>query len=137
MLSGASNVAFGGPNEPLPSPITTIQGAELRDIALQAREERGGLIVIHSNFREEMTWPFRDSGDIVLATSVGADATIVIWPSTEPVPEGFSVLDGQWGFLEIRHAPDGGFLDYLRWLSNRNSLRNTFVPVAVYQRTTE
>ena len=137
MLSGASNVTFGGPNEPLPSPITTIQGAELRDIALQAREERGGLIVIHSNFREEMTWPFRDSGDIVLATSVGADATIVIWPASEPAPEGFSVLDGQWGFLEIRHAPDGGFLDYLRWLSNRNSLRNTFVPVAVYQRTTE
>jgi hypothetical protein len=61
----------------------------------------------------------------------------VIWPASEPAPEGFSVLDGQWGFLEIRHAPDGGFLDYLRWLSNRNSLRNTFVPVAVYQRTTE
>ena len=137
MLSGASNVAFGGPNEPLPSPVTTIQGAELRDIALQAREERGGLIVIHTSFREEMTWPFRDSGDIVLATSVGADATIVIWPASESAPEGFGVLDGQWGFLEIRHAPEGGFLDYLRWLSNRNSLRNTFVPVAVYQRTNE
>ena len=67
MIAGASGVAFGGPNEPLPSPISTIQGEVLRSIALDIRDEQGGLIVVHTDFRDQMTWPFRDSGDVILA----------------------------------------------------------------------
>lgn len=137
LVSGAFAVATGSPNEPLPSPISTVQGEELRDIALAASKQQGGAILIHSDFREQMSWPFRDSGDILVATSSDASAVVAIWPATEPAPEGFSILDGTWGFLEVRHAPSGDFLDYLRWLSNRNVLRNTFVPVAVYLRTAQ
>jgi hypothetical protein len=134
-FSGAFGVAFGGANEPLPSPISTVQGREIRAIALDTRKTQGGLIALHTTFEEASTWPLRDSGDLVVTNQVPPDASVVIWPATEPAPEGFSVLAGTWSLLEERHAPDGGFLDYLRWLSNRNSLINTFEPVAVYLRT--
>jgi len=137
VLSGASAVAFGGPNEPLPSPIVTSQGREIRDIAIEARKTRGGLIVVHPSFKEQMTWPFRDSGSIVLASRVPPDATVLVWPASEPPPEGFAVVEGDWSLVQGRHGPDGDFLDYLQWLSNRNSLKITPVPVAVYQRTSE
>ena len=96
MISSASNVAFGGPNEPLPSPISTVQGREIRDIAIEARSAQGGLIIIHADFEQEATWPFRDSGELVFASRVPPDASVVVWPITEPAPEGFAVLDGQW-----------------------------------------
>ncbi len=132
-LSGTFGVAFGGANEPLPSPISTVQGREIRDIALEQRET--GVIAVHVDLAEAATWPFRDSGEIVLTTRIPDDANVAVWPATEPAPEGFSVLEGRWGLLEMRHAPDGGFLDYLRWLSNRNLLQNTLEPVTVYLRT--
>ena len=137
MLSGASGVSFGAPNEPLPSPISTIQGREIRDIALLAREQQGGLIVVHSSLQEASTWPLRYSGEIVFATRVPAEATVVVWPVTEPAPDGFGVVEGRWSLQETRPGPDGDFLDYLRWLSNRNILVNGFEPLAVYLRTTE
>lgn len=136
MLSGSTGVAFGGPNEPLPSPVSTIQGSEIREIALRAREENGGLIVVHSGFTLTSAWPLRDSGELVYATRVPPDATVVVWPVTEPAPDGFSVIEGRWSFEETRRGPDGGFLDYLRWLSNRNILKNGFEPVAVYLKAT-
>lgn len=134
-VSASSSVAFGARNEPLPSPVSSVQGSELRAIALAARAERGGLIVVHPSFEESMTWPFRDSGDLVVSSSVPPDATVAVWPAGGAVPDGFSILDGQWSLLELRRGPDGGFLDYLRWLSNRNLLENSPVPVAVYLRT--
>ncbi len=132
MVSGTSAVAFGSPSEPLPSPISTRQGAEIRAIAVAARAEHGGAIVVHPSFEDAMTWALRDSGDIVVASRLPEDATVAIWPASEPAPEGYSIVDGQWSLVEIRRGPDGGFLDYLRWLSNRNSLKNAQVPLAVY-----
>ena len=70
------------------------------------------------------------------ATRVPPDATVVVWPVTEPAPDGFSVIEGRWSFEESRRGPDGGFLDYLRWLSNRNILKNGSEPVAVYLKAT-
>ncbi|MBK6560152.1 hypothetical protein [Candidatus Amarobacter glycogenicus] len=137
LLSGASGVAFGGPNEPLPSPMSSVQGAEIREIALLAREQHGGQIVIHSGFERASTWPMRDSGSVIYASRIPAEATVVIWPVTEAAPEGFAVIEGQWSWEVTRHGPDGDFLDYLRWLSNRNILKTGFEPVAVYLRTTE
>ncbi|MGE0598897.1 MAG: hypothetical protein AB7J35_03615 [Dehalococcoidia bacterium] len=136
-ISGSANVAFGGPTEPLPSPISDVQGREIRDIALNTRTEQGGLIVIHSDFKDESTWAMRDSGTIVYASRVPPDATVVVWPVTLPAPDRFAVVEGQWSFEEIRKGPDGDFLDYLRWLTNRNSLKNSTLPVAVYLRTTQ
>jgi len=134
-LGNAFAMAFPGPNEPLPSPISTIQGEELRDIALAAREAEGGLIVVHPDFERQMTWPLRDSGEVIVASRVPADARILLWPTTEVAPEGYSVLEGSWSFEGIRRGPSGGFLDYLRWFSDRNSLQNSSLPIAVYLRT--
>ena len=39
-------------------------------------------ILVHADFEDEMTWPFRDSGEILLASQVPPDASVVIWPTT-------------------------------------------------------
>ena len=136
-ISATANISFGGPTEPLPSPISTVQGREIREIALKTRDEQGGLIVVHSDFKAESTWAMRDSGTVVYASRIPADATVVVWPVTMPAPDGFAVVEGQWSFEEIRKGPDGDFLNYLRWLTNRNVLKNSIVPLAVYLRTTQ
>lgn len=79
-----------------------------------------------------MTWALRDTPHVVVADRIPAGATAVIWPVTEPAPEGYSVVEGQWSFTLTRDGPDGGFLPYLRWLTNRNSLKNVPAPLAVY-----
>jgi hypothetical protein len=132
VFSGASGVAFGGPNEPLLSPASTVQGDEIRDIALAARAEKGGTIVIHPSFSAQFIWPMRDSGQVTIASRVPADATVVLWPASDSAPDGFAVVSGQWSFVEDGLGPSGDFLDYLRWLSDRNSLKNTRSPIAVY-----
>lgn len=132
LVSGASGVAFGGPNEPLPSPAATAQGDEIRTIVQSARKEKGGQIVVHPSFEQSMTWALRDTSGVVVANRIPGDATAVVWPVTEAAPEGYAVVEGQWSFTEIRRGPDGGFLTYLRWLSNRNSLKNAAAPLAVY-----
>lgn len=137
MFSNAFAVATGAPNEPMPSPVSAAQARTLRDIATETRERSGGLIVIHASFADAVTWPFRDSGEIVLATRVPPDATFVIWPVDDDAPEGFDVLDGSWALLGERAGPDGDFLDYLRWYANRNTLNADHLAVAVYVRESE
>jgi hypothetical protein len=132
LFSGASGVAFGGPNEPLPSPVATSQSDEIRAIVQSSVKEKGGQIVVHPSFEDSMTWALRDTSGIVVASRIPGDATAVVWPVTEPAPEGYAVVEGQWSFTQTREGPDGGFLDYLRWLSNRNSLKNVPAPLAVY-----
>ncbi len=131
-LSGLSGVAFSGPNEPMPSPVSPFQAREIRDIAVRAREEQGGTIVIHPRFERDLTWAFRDSGDLVIASGPVPGAAVMVWPVEADPPEGYSVLDGEWTVLRERRGPDGGFLGYLRWLSNRNTLSVGRVPVIVY-----
>lgn len=137
MLSNAFAAATGSPNEPMPSPVSAAQARTLRDIAIETRDRSGGLIVIHASFADAVTWPFRDSGDIVLATRVPPDATFVIWPVDAEAPEGFDVLEGSWALLGERQGPDGDFLDYLRWYANRNTLNADHLAVAVYVRNSE
>ena len=131
-ISGLSGVAFSGPNEPMPSPVSPVQAREIRDIALDAREERGGLIVVHPRFELDLTWAFRDSGDLVISSGPVPDASVIVWPADGEAPEGYSILDGDWTVLTERRGPDADFLHYLRWLSNRNTLSVGRVPVIVY-----
>jgi hypothetical protein len=131
-ISGLSGVAFSGPNEPLPSPVSPFQAREIRDIALRARDEQGGPIVIHPRFEAELTWAFRDSGELVFSSGPVPDAAVIIWPADADAPDSYSVLDGEWTVLRERRGPDGEFLDYLRWLANRNTLSVGRVPVIVY-----
>lgn len=132
LVSGLSGVAFSLPNEPLPSPVSPFQAREIRDIALRFRTEEGGLIVIHPRLERDLTWAFRDSGELIVASGSVPDASVVIWPADLAAPEGYSVLDGEWAVLRERQGPDADFLDYLRWLANRNTLPTGRVPVTVY-----
>ena len=130
--AGLSGVAFGSPNEPLLSPVSPLQAREIRDVAIKARAEQGGVIVVHPRFEELVTWPFRDSGELVIASGDVPGAVAIIWPDDLPAPQGYSTLDGRWTVLEERRGPDAGVLDYLRWLANRNTLPVGRVPVIVY-----
>jgi hypothetical protein len=134
LLSGAVGIALSTNGEPTPSPEVTNQARELRGIALEAVHEKGGLIVVNSDFKDEITWPFRDSGSIVVASRVPPDATFVIWPKSASAPEGLAPVNGDWSLQRELHAPTSDFLDYLRWFSNRNVLNITSQAVAVYLR---
>lgn len=131
-ISGLSGVAFSGPNEPMPSPVSPVQAREIRDIAIRAREEHGGPIVVHPRFEIDLTWAFRDSGELVISSGPVPDASVIVWPADGDAPEGYSILDGDWTVLTERRGPDADLLDYLRWLSNRNTLSVGRVPVIVY-----
>lgn len=131
-VAGLSGVAFGSPNEPLLSPVSPLQAREIRDIVVGARAEQGGLIAVHPRFEELVTWPFRDSGELVIASGDVPEAVVIIWPDDLPAPQGYSTLDGRWTVQEERRGPDAGVLDYLRWLANRNTLPVGRVPVIVY-----
>lgn len=136
-LSGAMLIGLSGPSEPLNSPVSTFQGRNLRDIAVTQISERGGAIVVHDSLRYDITWPFRESGDIVIATNVPADATIVIWPTSLPAPPGLVALDGPWSLVRTVPAPTDSFLRYVRWFADRNYLAMEPAPVAVYGRASE
>lgn len=131
-ISGLSGVAFSGPNEPIPSPESPLQAREIRDIALRSREDHGGPIVVHPRFERDFTWAFRDSGELVISSGQVPGAAVMVWPADAEAPEGYSVLDGEWMVLRERRGPDADFLDYLRWLANRNTLSVGRVPVIVY-----
>ncbi|MCC7363443.1 MAG: hypothetical protein IT303_03650 [Dehalococcoidia bacterium] len=133
LVLGATGIVTSGREEPLPSPIAPAQARELRDLARETAA--GGLIVIHPDFEQDMTWPFRDSGDIVVASRVPPDAAFVIWPPNEPAPEGFGTVQGQWAFRRGVEPPTTGALAYFHWLIDRNTLDIIPEPVAVYSRT--
>lgn len=137
VLPGAVNVGLSGKHEPLPSPLSASQARNLRDIAVAAREEHGGLIVVHDDFREAITWPFRDSGTIVLATNIPPDATFLVWPAGVPQPEGFDSLSGEWALQRTIEAPTSSVLDVLHWLSDRNEVEVSRLSIAVYMKQTE
>ena len=131
-LTGVFGVAFGGPNEPMPSPISPVQAREVRDIAVTARDEFGGDIIVHPRYEQAITWAFRESGEVIIASQVPFTAVAVVWPTELPPPEGFSIVDGEWALLRERTGPEGGLLDYLRWYFNRNTLGVGSTPVSVY-----
>ena len=134
VLSGAFGVGFGAGGEPEPSPVSPAQARQLRAIALDTVAERGGTIVVHSDLAGAVTWPFRDSGSIVVASRVPADAMFLVWPSIAPPPEGFAPLAGEWHLMLDPEAPLSGFLAYLKWFTSHESLDINSASVAVYVR---
>ena len=137
LLPGAFGVALAGGAEPLPSPLSTPQVRDLRDIAFQASRDNDGPIVIHSSLRDDATWPFRDSGDVVFASRVPPLAAVLVWPATAARPDGFSVVEGDWALVREMEPPTSGFLDVLRWYVDRNTLAVSPAAVAVYTRAKE
>lgn len=134
--AGGFGVALSAIEEPIPSPISPSQASELRRIAFETVEDRGGTIVVHPDLAESILWPFRDSGDIELNSRVPDGATFAIWPLGVPAPEGMVPLEGEWALLESVEPP-GSPLDYVRWLSDRNELAIIPLRVAVYTEASE
>ncbi len=132
LLAGSSGVALSAAGEPLPGPASPSSARAIRDVALSANAS-GGSVVVHERYREALTWPFRDSGTLVLASRVPAGAGVVIWPADLPSPEGFVALDGRW-MLERAIDGPGGFLAFVHWFAERNSLDQRLEIVAVYVR---
>jgi len=131
VLAGALGVALSAEAEPIPSPVSPTQARELRDLAIARATAGGGSIVIHPSLEADATWPFRESGDIMVASRAPADAAIVIWPAGLPAPEGMVPVAGAWSFARHHGAPDG-FLRYVKWYTHRNAAVSTSEPAAVY-----
>jgi hypothetical protein len=137
LLIATFTIAFRAGDAPLPSPLAPVQARELRAIALQATGENGGEIVVHPDFEDSLTWPFRDSGNVVVASQIPAEAGFVIWPAEAGAPQGFAPLEGQWALVHEVQSPAGRFLRLLHWYADRYSLAITPEPVAVYVKETE
>lgn len=138
LLSGTFGVGLSGLAEPVPSPVSPLQARELRRLALETARERGGDVVIHATLEEHLTWPFRDSGTIVVAAGLPPGAAVLILPANAPRPEGFDVLEGNWQLLRTVDSPaNDGFLRYVKWLVDRSSNPSQPLRVAVYTRSNE
>ncbi len=134
LAPGTAGVVTGGASEPLLTPLSPRQARDLRAFALEARAA-GGPIVIHPSLYPEATWPFRDSGELVVSTAAIANASIIIWPADSPPPDGFRAVDGKWALTRELRTPTADLLDYLHWLVERNTLAARPGRVAVYMRS--
>ena len=137
LLPGTLNVALSPDDEPLPSPVSPHQARVLRNAAMELAEVEGGTIVVHPDFEKQITWPFRDSGKIVVASRVPLDAAVVIWPADAPRPDGLTAVEGNWSLRRDIEAPTGGLLDYLGWFIDRNSAEVRSGGVAVYSKASQ
>lgn len=133
LLAGASGTALSAAGEPLPGPVSPSTARAIRDVALDAGASRGP-VVIHERYRDQLTWPFRASSPLTLASHVPADAGVVIWPADAPPPEGFIAVEGRWVLERSIHGPDG-FLEVVHWFAQRNSLDQELELVAIYLRS--
>lgn len=132
LFAGAFGTSFGSSNEPLPSPPSPSQLRDLRAIALEVAASGGGNIAVHPTFERDITWAFRDSGTLIVASRVPETADVVLWPSGASRPEGYAPLAGDWNVSFDPPVPSGDLLDYLRWFMNRNVLAAKPLPIAVY-----
>jgi hypothetical protein len=130
-------IAFRAGDAPLPSPLAPTQARELRAIAVQSTGADGGEIVVHPDFEEALTWPFRDSGNVTVASQVPAEAGVVLWPPEAAAPGGFSPLEGQWALVHEVDPPTSSWLRFFKWYADRYSLAITPEPVAVYVKERE
>lgn len=136
-LSGGFAVASGSPNEPLPSPITTVQASELRDLVTGPSRDPSAVVAVHPSLAEALTWPLRGARGIVVSSRIPPNASVVIWEPGLAPPDGFRVLEGRWGILRERNGPRSRFLDYLGWLADRNTLPVHDVTAAIFVREAE
>ena len=134
LLVGGFGVGLSSVNEPLPSPVSPESARVLRALALETQGARGGEIVLHPQFGDEIVWPFRDSGDIIIASRVPAEASVVLWPIDTAQPDGFVLVEGDWSLLDWPAAPTADWLQYIRWYVDRNALSASHTRLAVYIR---
>ncbi len=134
LVSGALGVSFSGVGQLVPSPTSPQQTRELRDILLADLKQNGGQLVVHPGLWDDLTWPLRDSGTVVVSTRVPATAGAVIWPSDATKPDGLNPLQGQWDILDEMPPPTGSVSDYFQWFTNRGTVVATSQQASVYVR---
>lgn len=137
LAAGSFRVATGAEREPIASPASTAQARELRAVALAYAASNGGPIVVHPSLRDAITWPFRDSGQIVVASRAEPGAAVAILPAGSPAPPDMVALEGQWALTQEVQPPDSGFLRFVRWYIDRNAVDITSTGVAVYLGTNQ
>ena len=131
LLAGAGGAALNASREPLTG---AVRPAFVREAALDAAG--GGLVVVHPRYREALTWPFRDSRVLLIASRVPPNAAAVVWPTDEPAPDGLVALEGRWIVEHAVHPPDD-FLGWLHWLGDRGGARPGDELAAIYARPPE
>lgn len=124
--------AAPGAPEPLYSPAATDQGRVIRAAALELAEGRGR-IAVHPDLADEVVWPLRRSGTILIADRPPADASVYLAPGGTPAPDGFLAIEGSWAFLRLTEPPES-MRGVLRWLASRNVLPSRDVPISVFAR---
>lgn len=134
VVASATGVAFSGVGEPTPSPVSPQQAREVRNILLADLQESGGQLVVHPDLWDELTWPLRDSGTIIISSRVPQTAGAVIWPEDAAKPDGMTALKGQWNALDETLPPTGTLLDYFRWFTQRGTVQTTEQAMSVYVR---
>lgn len=137
LLPGVANIAVTAPNEPLASPASPSEARIARRLVLELASTSGGLVAVHERFADSLTWPFRDSGDLVLSSAAPPAAAALVWPADLPAPEGFARLEGDLAMVEGVAPPTSGFLAYVGWLVDRNILATTGDRAVVYTRDKE
>ncbi len=137
VLAGAVNVGLSAIEEPIPSPVSPAQARLLRDVTFELQSSAGGEIAIHDGFRDEIAWPFRDSGRVLIVSRVPTEANVAVWPAASAPPDGFTRLEGEWALTQEVAPPTGEILDYLRWFIDRNTLTVTADKAIVYTRNKE
>jgi hypothetical protein len=90
---------------------------------------------VHSSLRDQFTWAFRDSGEIIVSAEALATASVVIWPYQREAPVGFVPVDGEWAFTRSLPSPARDGLTLLQWLSDRSTLAFRVDRLAVYTRS--
>jgi hypothetical protein len=130
LVAATLTVSLSARQAPLLSPREAPQVRQLR-ASLREQAARGP-IVIHPSLAAEATWPLRDLS-LVESAVVPAEAAAAILAASQP-PEGMTPLDGTWALAQSTRSPTSGFLRYLRWFTNRNTLTVTPEPVGVFVR---
>jgi hypothetical protein len=133
LLSGTARISTGA-GEPLVSPLSPQGARDLRNIALESVAATGDLIVAHPDLEEDLVWPFRDSGTILIATRIPPAAGFVLWPVDAPAPAGFRPIEADWALTRTIRAPTADTLEYRHWLLDRNTLASRPDRIAVYTR---
>jgi hypothetical protein len=134
LVAMTGRAASPGPAEPLYSPAATAQGRVIRAAAIELADGRGR-IAVHPDLVDDVTWPLRRSGTLLVTDRPPADAAVFLAPWGTTAPEGYLELEGPWAFLRLTGPPES-VRGVLRWLASRNVHASRDEPVAMFARPT-
>ena len=136
MLAGTFGVVTGSQTEPIFSPQDSQSGRDLRDLADQAANERGGIIVVHTSLEKEIVWAFRGLPAYAVSRDLPLDAAVAVLPAGSQTPEGFTPLEGT-RRLSTSIEPPSTPLEFVQWMTDRGNIDTTGIDASIFVRGTE